>query len=94
MLASNAVDKLATAGRVDPASVTPLARSSVAIAVRKRSPLPLVDTEAGAHRQQAREMLAFMYSGAATDSKLGQGMEPALRNAFPCVATLPESQRV
>ena len=40
VLASDAIDKLAAGGHVDAASVTPLVRSGVAVAVRDGAPLP------------------------------------------------------
>lgn len=45
VLASGAMDKLATAGRIDPSSRVDVARSSVAIAVAAGAPLPSIATE-------------------------------------------------
>jgi molybdate transport system substrate-binding protein len=45
VLASEAIDKLITAGRVVACSRTELARSGVAIAVRAGAPRPAIDTE-------------------------------------------------
>lgn len=46
VLASEAIDKLAAAGRLVPGSRTDLARSGVAIAVREGAPRPAIDSEA------------------------------------------------
>jgi molybdate transport system substrate-binding protein len=46
ILASDAIDRLAAAGRIDPASRTDLVRSGVAIAVAAGSPPPDIGTEA------------------------------------------------
>jgi molybdate transport system substrate-binding protein len=48
VLASDAIGKLAEAGHVDAASVTPLVRSGVAVAVRSGAPVPDLSDEAAA----------------------------------------------
>lgn len=46
VLASDALDKLVVAGRIDPASVTPLVHSGVAVAVPQGAALPDIGSEA------------------------------------------------
>ena len=46
VLAADAIERLASAGRVDPASRADLARSGMAVAVKARAPRPDLDSEA------------------------------------------------